>query len=86
MKRADATTGGGLRAATVRRRPRLSVGEQYLHGGVGPDTVSVPPARQPHRMPRPARLAGCPDLLTSSRQGQPSPVLLQGELALLAAW
>jgi hypothetical protein len=33
-------TGGGLRAATLRRHARLlSVGEQYLHGGVGTDTV-----------------------------------------------
>jgi hypothetical protein len=33
-------TGGGLRAATLRRHARLlSVGEQHLHGGVGTDTV-----------------------------------------------
>jgi hypothetical protein len=33
-------TGGGLRAATLRRHARLlSVGEQYLHDDVGTDTV-----------------------------------------------
>jgi hypothetical protein len=33
-------TGGGLRVARLRRRPRLlSLREQYSHDGVGPDTV-----------------------------------------------
>jgi hypothetical protein len=42
-------TGGGLRAATLRRRPRLlSVGEQRRHAGVGPDTIQRRQRQQAH--------------------------------------
>src|SRR5262245_8905251 len=57
MTRPDRMTGGGLRAATPRRRPRLSVGEQYPARWRRPRYSSAPPAREAHRIPRPALVA-----------------------------
>src|SRR5262249_16054785 len=57
MTRPDQMTGGGLRAATPRRRPRLSVGEQYPARWRRPRYSSAPPAREAHRIPRPVLVA-----------------------------